>query len=124
MGRHRDHREPGHRRHEDDLSGFGDNAPEPAYFQRLNTVPAQIFDAEISSTDAHEEIEGTVKWYNGGKGFGFISPASGSKDVFVHVTAVSRSGLPMLTEGQKVFVKCAQGHKGLKVHSIRVVQST
>ena len=47
-------------------------------------------------------ISGTVKFFNGAKGFGFISPADGSKDVFVHVTAVERAGLPGLTEGQKV----------------------
>src|SRR5262245_36361644 len=45
---------------------------------------------------------GTVKWFNAQKGFGFIQPADGSKDVFVHVTAVERAGLPGLTEGQKV----------------------
>ncbi len=45
---------------------------------------------------------GTVKWFNSQKGYGFIQPADGSKDVFVHVTAVERAGLPGLTEGQKV----------------------
>ena len=45
---------------------------------------------------------GTVKWFNSQKGFGFIQPADGSKDVFVHITAVERAGLPGLTEGQKV----------------------
>ena len=120
MGKHRDHRKLRRGRHEDDMADFSDGAAEPAYFQRLN-MPAQTFDANISSSDAHEEIEGTVKWYNGDKGFGFISPASGSKDVFVHATALSRSGLSILTEGQKVFVKCASGRKGLEVHIIRVV---
>jgi CspA family cold shock protein len=45
---------------------------------------------------------GTVKWFNAQKGFGFIQPADGSKDVFVHVTAVQRAGLTTLNEGQKV----------------------
>jgi cold shock protein len=45
---------------------------------------------------------GTVKWFNAQKGFGFIQPSDGSKDVFVHVTAVERAGLAGLTEGQKV----------------------
>jgi CspA family cold shock protein len=45
---------------------------------------------------------GTVKWYNAQKGFGFIQPSDGSRDVFVHVTAVERAGLAGLTEGQKV----------------------
>ena len=45
---------------------------------------------------------GTVKWFNGQKGFGFIEPSDGSKDVFVHISAVERAGMRELTEGQKV----------------------
>ena len=45
---------------------------------------------------------GTVKWFNAQKGFGFIQPSDGSRDVFVHVTAVQRAGLHSLSEGQRV----------------------
>ena len=45
---------------------------------------------------------GTVKWFNSTKGFGFIQPDNGSTDVFVHISAVERSGMGALTEGQKV----------------------
>ena len=45
---------------------------------------------------------GTVKWFNNQKGFGFIQPDNGNKDVFVHISAVERAGLTTLTEGQKV----------------------
>ncbi|HKT20634.1 MAG TPA: cold-shock protein [Stellaceae bacterium] len=45
---------------------------------------------------------GTVKWFNATKGFGFIQPEDGSKDVFVHISAVERSGLASLHEGQRV----------------------
>ena len=45
---------------------------------------------------------GTVKWFNSTKGFGFIAPQGGSKDVFVHISAVQASGLPGLEDGQKV----------------------
>ena len=45
---------------------------------------------------------GTVKWFNSQKGFGFIQPEDGSKDVFVHISAVERAGLRALNEGQKV----------------------
>ncbi len=45
---------------------------------------------------------GTVKWFNATKGFGFIQPEGGSKDVFVHISAVERSGLGTLNEGQRV----------------------
>lgn len=47
-------------------------------------------------------INGTVKWFNGTKGFGFIQPEDGSADVFVHISAVERAGLSSLNEGQKV----------------------
>jgi cold shock protein len=45
---------------------------------------------------------GTVKWFNGQKGFGFIQPSDGGKDVFVHISAVERAGLGGLAEGQQV----------------------
>ncbi|MEQ9448027.1 MAG: cold-shock protein [Rhodospirillaceae bacterium] len=45
---------------------------------------------------------GTVKWFNKVKGYGFIQPADGGKDVFVHITAVERAGMDTLVEGQKV----------------------
>jgi CspA family cold shock protein len=45
---------------------------------------------------------GTVKWFNPAKGFGFIQPEDGGKDVFVHISAVERAGLGTLTEGQRV----------------------
>lgn len=51
---------------------------------------------------------GTVKWFNAQKGFGFIQPEDGSKDVFVHISAVERSGLSSLREGQKVSFEIQQ----------------
>jgi CspA family cold shock protein len=45
---------------------------------------------------------GTVKWFNAQKGFGFIQPEDGSKDVFVHISALERAGIGSLSEGQKV----------------------
>jgi CspA family cold shock protein len=46
--------------------------------------------------------QGTVKWFNGQKGFGFIQPDDGGKDVFVHISAVERAGMHTLNEGQKI----------------------
>jgi len=62
------------------------------------------------ATDCQGENEmatGTVKWFNATKGFGFIQPDEGDKDVFVHVSAVERSGLNSLNEGQKVSFEIA-----------------
>ena len=55
---------------------------------------------------------GTVKWFNKVKGFGFIHPDDGSKDVFVHISAVERAGLGTLAEGQKVSFDLARGKDG------------
>ena len=55
---------------------------------------------------------GTVKWFNATKGFGFIQPTDGSKDVFVHVSAVERSSLGRLNEGDKVSYDLERGQQG------------
>ena len=56
--------------------------------------------------------KGTVKWFNPTKGFGFIEPEDGSKDAFVHISAVERSGLSDLKEGQKVSFDLVSGRDG------------
>ncbi len=55
---------------------------------------------------------GTVKWFNPTKGFGFIEPEDGSKDAFVHISAVERSGLSGLNEGQRVTFDLVSGRDG------------
>jgi len=55
---------------------------------------------------------GTVKWFNPAKGFGFIEPEDGSKDAFVHISAVERAGLSGLNEGQKVQFELVAGRDG------------
>lgn len=55
---------------------------------------------------------GTVKWFNQTKGFGFIHPDGGTKDVFVHISAVGRAGLQTLAEGQKVSFEIQRGRDG------------
>ena len=55
---------------------------------------------------------GTVKWFNPAKGFGFIEPEDGSKDAFVHISAVERAGLTGLNEGQKVTYELQPGQNG------------
>ena len=55
---------------------------------------------------------GTVKWFNSQKGYGFIQPDDGSKDVFVHISAVERAGLTQLGENQKVTFELERGQQG------------
>ncbi|HUC62860.1 MAG TPA: cold-shock protein [Alphaproteobacteria bacterium] len=55
---------------------------------------------------------GTVKWFNATKGYGFIQPEDGSKDVFVHISAVQRAGLQGLREGQKIRYELMMGRNG------------
>ena len=62
---------------------------------------------------------GTVKFFNTTKGFGFIQPADGSKDVFVHISAVERSGLGQLAEGQKLSFEVEQDARGPKAVNLQ-----
>ena len=66
-----------------------------------------------------EEMRGIVKWYNAQKGFGFVTPELGGKDVFIHATALERSGMPPLAEGQTVTMTVVQGRKGPEAATVR-----
>jgi cold shock protein len=65
---------------------------------------------------------GTVKWFNAQKGYGFIQPEDGSKDVFVHVSAVERSTLGNLHEGQKISFEVQRGQQG-KTSAVNLQQA-
>ena len=64
---------------------------------------------------------GVVKWFNDAKGFGFITPDGGGKDVFVHHTAIQADGFRTLAEGQKVEFDVNKGPKGLQAANVRAV---
>jgi CspA family cold shock protein len=72
------------------------------------------------STDTSVEETGAVKWFNVEKGYGFIAPNGGGKDIFVHVSALERSGLTALSEGQRVVVDVVEGRKGLEAARVRL----
>jgi CspA family cold shock protein len=61
---------------------------------------------------------GTVKWFNESKGFGFISPADGSDDLFVHFSAIQGDGFKTLVDGQSVSFNVEQGPKGLQATNV------
>jgi CspA family cold shock protein len=65
---------------------------------------------------------GTVKWFNAVKGYGFIQPDDGSKDVFVHMSAVERSGIGNLREGQKLSYDVERGQQG-KTSAVNLKQA-
>jgi CspA family cold shock protein len=67
-----------------------------------------------------EKIQGTVKWFNGSKGFGFIERAEG-EDVFVHYNAIVGDGYRNLEEGQRVEFSVVQGQKGLQAADVVVI---
>lgn len=63
---------------------------------------------------------GTVKWFNESKGFGFITPSDGSKDVFVHFSAIAADGFRTLTEGQQVSFNVENGPKGPQAVNVQI----
>jgi len=65
-------------------------------------------------------MTGTVKWFNESKGFGFITPEDGSKDVFVHFSAIAKQGFRTLAEGQQVTFEVENGPKGPQATNVQV----
>jgi CspA family cold shock protein len=79
------------------------------------------------SRDSHDEgsgpaesLDGVVKWYDPARGFGFVLPNDGGKDIFVHVTALRRSGIEMLEPGQPVRMMVSQARRGREAGSIEL----
>lgn len=68
-----------------------------------------------------EKINGTVKWFNQDKGFGFITPDKGGKDVFVHFSAISGSGRRNLQDGQRVSFVVTDGQKGPQAKDVSAI---
>lgn len=69
-----------------------------------------------------ERLTGRVKWFNSQKGFGFIVPDNGGKDLFVHFSAIQSSGYKTLKEGQKVEFEIEQTDKGDKAVNVKVIE--
>jgi CspA family cold shock protein len=76
--------------------------------------------AAYPSTRKNGMTIGTVKWFNAQKGYGFIQPETGGKDVFVHISAVERSGMSSLAEGQKVSFDVEKDQRSGKVAAINL----
>ena len=65
--------------------------------------------------------QGTVKWFNDEKGYGFISPDNGGEDLFVHYSSIEGSGFRSLEEGERVSYESVQGKKGLQAENVSKV---
>jgi len=75
-------------------------------------VPFSSYNSNLVIYKGNILSTGTVKWFDAAKGFGFIAPEEGGKDVFVHHTAITGDGYKTLDEGQKVSFDIEQGQKG------------
>ena len=64
---------------------------------------------------------GTVKWFNPNKGYGFIKPDDGGKDIFVHISAVERAGINTLSEGQKISFETATNKGNISAANLKVI---
>lgn len=85
--------------------------------QAISPSPAGDHQLDV---DIAGEVRGLVKFYNSDKGFGFIGLNDGTKDIFVHASTLSRSGIASLEQGQAVWVQYAQGTKGPEARSVRL----
>jgi cold shock protein len=96
-------------------------------FRFFVSVPARVINAAASGSarcgpaacEGADMTTGTVKWFNGDKGFGFITQDGGGADVFAHFSAISASGFRSLAENQRVEFDIAQGQKGPQAENIR-----
>lgn len=99
------------------MEGVIVNASEALHTQRVRVPHTTHFTYRSRITMPN----GTVKWFNDAKGFGFISPEDGSADVFAHFSAINSKGFRSLQEGQRVSYELTQGPKGAQASNITPV---
>lgn len=75
-------------------------------------------ESSTSTLSTGQKLNGTVKWFNDAKGFGFITPDDGGEDLFAHFSSIQMNGFKTLKEGQKVSFEIAQGPKGKQALNI------
>ena len=88
---------------------------------RVGSSPRGAEVTEVLSIEAAPQVQGAVKWFDAAKGFGFITPDDGGKDIFISRRIIKQAGLSDLNEGQRVEVEIAAATKGPEAHTIRIV---
>ena len=89
---------------------------------RVGNAPRGPEVTEVLAIEPGPQVPGTVKWFEGVKGFGFIQPDDGGKEIFIHASAIKRSGLDAhLIKGQRVEVQIAQGAKGPEARTVKLL---
>jgi cold shock protein len=99
----------------------GAGAKGPLVLSVIAVDPSTAVDGERRAARPATTLEGAVKWFEPDKGYGFISPDGGGKDIFIHVTALRRSGVSVLGPGQRVRVEVVDGRKGLEADRIALI---
>jgi cold shock protein len=84
-------------------------------------VPAGMGGAVRAPARPAQTLEGAVKWFEADRGYGFIAPDGGGKDIFIHVTALRRSGVNQVGPGQRVRVDVVDGRKGLEADKVTLI---
>ena len=106
---------PGHKGpHVTEVLSVDSSTAVPTASRRSNAQATTLNGPSVEET-------GTVKWFNPEKGYGFIAPNGGGKDVFVHISALDRSGIAALGEGQTVVVDVIEGRKGPEAARVRLI---
>jgi CspA family cold shock protein len=99
----------------------GTGAKGPLVLNVISIDNSTAVDASERRSRPAQTLEGAVKWFEPEKGYGFISPDGGGKDIFIHITALRRSGIAALAPGQRVRVDVVDGRKGLEADRITIL---